>query len=125
MSSTASSTCRNLSKSPSFFLLTHIHTSNINCFLTVINTVLTKSCGICLNQNSRDRYSTSRVSKRFTDERAAQQSRAVLYCRPNVAGFDSGQMPGNFVNAVINDPSMPGANFYQETSDWENDERCC
>src|SRR5215510_10433184 len=53
----------------------------------------------------RDRYSTARVSKRLTDETAAQQSRAVLYRSPNGACFDLGK---NIVNSVLcrNTPEM-------------------
>jgi hypothetical protein len=41
-----------------------------------------------LNRATQDRYSTARVSKRPTDEPAAQQSHAVLYRCPNVTWPD-------------------------------------
>ena len=56
----------------------------------------------------RDRYSTARVSKRLTDERAAQQSRAVLYRSPNGACYDLGK---NIVNSVLSQKENRAKNW--------------
>src|SRR6266545_4928317 len=68
---------------------------------TGFSTALTKFFGAYLNQNSRDWYSTARVSKRPSHKVNRLLTRAVLYRRPNVACYDLGVTPNNLVNAVF------------------------
>src|SRR6266536_1186780 len=68
---------------------------------TGFSTALTKFFGAYLNQNSRDWYSTARVSKRPSHKVNRLLTRAVLYRRPNVACYDLGVTPNNLVNAVL------------------------
>src|SRR6266498_2289579 len=84
---------------------------------TGFSTALTKFFGAYLNQNSRDWYSTARVSKRPSHKVNRLLTRAVLYRRPNVACYDLGVTPNNLARLypsrrVLRPPAM-SAGFLQ------------
>src|SRR6266511_2911546 len=64
---------------------------------TGFSTALTKFFGAYLNQNSRDWYSTARVSKRPSHKVNRLLTRAVLYRRPNVACYDLAALVREFL----------------------------